>query len=183
MPNPGETRQKILQLSQLNLQSTFAAAGALRKDIENQLRSIEYLAREQILQVTALRRRKLIVKNHRGHLLILTRILDQLCLAATDVIRSRRFRQLLRDCIDDFGARGARQFAQFFEHAVFKHCFYSLIDAGIKLFSIAKNEDTWSRFAVRSATRTCHDTRAPRLAERGGYRPLVTLRGRWFPGE
>src|SRR5207248_11687504 len=115
MPHPGETRQKILQLSQLNLQSTFAAAGALRKDIENQLRSIEYLAREQILQVTALRRRKLIVKNHRGHLLILTRILDQLCLAATDVIRSRRFRQLLRDRINDFGASRTRQFAQVFE--------------------------------------------------------------------
>src|SRR5438094_10518197 len=102
MPHPGETRQKILQLSQLNLQSTFAAAGALRKDIENQLRSIEYLAREQILQVTALRRRKLIVKNHRGHMLILTSILDQLCLAATDVIRIRRLWHLYRVCIADY---------------------------------------------------------------------------------
>ena len=54
MPHPGETGQKVLQLSQLNLQSTFPAAGALRKDIENQLRSIENLAREQIFQVATL---------------------------------------------------------------------------------------------------------------------------------
>ena len=55
MPHPGEPRQKILQLSQLNLQSTFPAAGALRKDVENQLRSIENLPREQIFQVATLR--------------------------------------------------------------------------------------------------------------------------------
>jgi hypothetical protein len=46
MPHSGESRQKVLQLSQLNLQSTFPAACALRKDIKNQLRSIENLARE-----------------------------------------------------------------------------------------------------------------------------------------
>src|SRR5438552_17570222 len=95
MPHPGETRQKILQLSQLNLQSTFPAARALRKDIENQLRSIEYLAREQILQVATLRRRKFIIKNDGGHLLILTRIFDQLCLAATDVVPRGGSRYLL----------------------------------------------------------------------------------------
>src|SRR5438046_10417500 len=59
--------------------------------------------------------RLLVVKNLRGHLLSLTRILDQLGLAATEVIWSSRFLQLLRDCINDFGARGARQFSQFFE--------------------------------------------------------------------
>jgi hypothetical protein len=46
VPHSGKARQKILQLSQLNLQSTFPAARSLRKDIKNQLRSIENLARE-----------------------------------------------------------------------------------------------------------------------------------------
>jgi hypothetical protein len=46
MPHPSESRQKVLQLGQLNLQSTFPAAGTLREDIENQLRSIQNLARE-----------------------------------------------------------------------------------------------------------------------------------------
>jgi hypothetical protein len=58
MPHPGEARQKILQLSQLNLQSTFPAPRALRKNIENQLGPIKNLAREQIFQVPSLRGRK-----------------------------------------------------------------------------------------------------------------------------
>src|SRR5947199_8299013 len=71
--------------------------------------------------------------------------------------------------------------AHFFDDAVFKHCFYSLIDAGIKLFSIAKNEVTWSLFALRSATQTCHDNRSPRLANRSCNWPLVTLLCRCVP--
>src|SRR6266702_17202 len=46
MPHPGETRQKILQLRQLDLQSSFPAACSLSKDVEDQLCSIENLARE-----------------------------------------------------------------------------------------------------------------------------------------
>jgi hypothetical protein len=46
------------------LQSALAAARALSKNVEDQLRSIEDLAREQIFQVTTLRRRKFIIKNY-----------------------------------------------------------------------------------------------------------------------
>jgi hypothetical protein len=46
MPHPSETRQKILQLRELDLQSSFTAARPLRKNVENQLRSIEHLPRE-----------------------------------------------------------------------------------------------------------------------------------------
>src|SRR6266550_3843523 len=46
IPHPSEAWQKILQLRQLDLQSTFPAACALRKNIENQLRSIDHLPRE-----------------------------------------------------------------------------------------------------------------------------------------
>ena len=46
IPHPSEAWQKILQLRELDLQSAFPAACALRKNIENQLRSIEHLPRE-----------------------------------------------------------------------------------------------------------------------------------------
>ena len=54
MPHPGETRQKILQLGQLDLQSALPAARALSKDIKNQLCSIDNLAGEQIFKVATL---------------------------------------------------------------------------------------------------------------------------------
>src|SRR5215211_1151600 len=44
MPHPSETRQKILQLRKLDLQSAFPAACALGKNVEDQLRTIEHLA-------------------------------------------------------------------------------------------------------------------------------------------
>src|SRR5882724_2959008 len=46
-PHASQARQKILQLRQLDLQTAFATARALGKNIENQLRAIEDLAREQ----------------------------------------------------------------------------------------------------------------------------------------
>ena len=44
MPHPSKTRQKILQLSQLDLQAAFTAASTLRENVEYQLRTIEDLA-------------------------------------------------------------------------------------------------------------------------------------------
>src|SRR5205814_8957836 len=73
--------------------------------------------------------------------------------------------------------------AYFLDYALFKHCFYSLIDSGIKLLPVAKNEHTCSRFAVRSASWTCHNARTSRLAQRGGYSPLLTLSQGRFPSK
>ena len=115
MPHSGEARQKILQLRQLNLQSAFPAARALRENIQDQLCSIEDFAREQILQVPSLRGREFVIENHRGDLSILTRIFDLLRFAAADVKRRGRFLQFLRHRIDHFGPRGVGQFSQLFE--------------------------------------------------------------------
>src|SRR4029453_2429519 len=106
MPHPGKPRQKILQLRQLYLQAAFPAPSALRKNIENQLRPIENFTGEQILQVPRLPGGKFIIKNDRGPLLNPTRVFDGLSFAATDIVRSSRFRQLLRDRIDYFRTRG-----------------------------------------------------------------------------
>ena len=87
----------------------------MRENIENELGAIEHLAREQILQVASLRRRKFVVENDRRDLLVLERFLDQLGFAFPDVIRRGRLLQFLRDGIDHFRAGGVRQFAQFFQ--------------------------------------------------------------------
>src|SRR5215831_15655884 len=55
----------MLQLRQLDLQLAFPRPRALRKNIQNQRSPIQYLAIENSLQVTALRRRKFIIEDHR----------------------------------------------------------------------------------------------------------------------
>src|SRR5882724_2474824 len=102
MPHPSETRQKVLQLCKLNLQSALPAARALGEDIKNQLCSIDNLAGEQIFQVATLSRRKLVIKNNRGYLLILARVFDGLRFAAADIVRSGWFWQFLCDRVDHF---------------------------------------------------------------------------------
>ena len=103
-----------MQLRQLDLQTPFAAARALRENIENQLRAIEHFARKQILEIPPLRRRKFVIEYDRSDPLLLDRFLDQLRFAFADVIRRGRLLQFLRDRVDDFRAGGAGQFAQFF---------------------------------------------------------------------
>src|SRR5436190_496519 len=46
MPQSSEARQEILQLRELDLQSAFPTSRPLRKNIQDQLRSVEDLARE-----------------------------------------------------------------------------------------------------------------------------------------
>ena len=90
MPHASQSRQKILQLRELDLQPALAAAGALRENVENQLGAIEHLAREQILQVASLSGGKFVIENHRSHLSILQRIFDPFRFAFPDVVgRSR----------------------------------------------------------------------------------------------
>jgi hypothetical protein len=54
-PHTREPRQQILQLRELDLQPPFPAPRPLREDVENQLRAIEHLALEELLEVPALR--------------------------------------------------------------------------------------------------------------------------------
>ncbi len=104
-----------MQLRQLNLQAAFAAACALRKNIENELGAVEHFAREQIFEIAALCGRKFVVENHGSDLLNLQRIFDRFCFTFADVIRRGRLLQFLGDGIDDFRASGIRQLGQFFE--------------------------------------------------------------------
>src|SRR6266487_5882780 len=114
MPHASQSRQKILQLRELDLQPALAAAGALRENVENQLGAIKHLAREQILEVASLSWRKFVIENHGGDLSILQRTFDPFRFAFSDVVGRSRFLQFLRDRVDDFGAGRAGQLAQFF---------------------------------------------------------------------
>src|SRR5437588_13131057 len=103
-PHSSEPRKQILQLRQLDLESPFAAARALRENVEDELRAIEDLARKQILQVASLGRRKFVIVNNRRDVLVLERFLDQLRFAFSNVVPLRRPRQVLGDGVDDFSS-------------------------------------------------------------------------------
>ena len=81
-----------MQLGELDLQPAFAAPGALREDVENELRPVEDLAGKEVLQVAALRRRKFVVENDGRDLLVLKRFPDQLRFAFADIKWCGRFR-------------------------------------------------------------------------------------------
>src|SRR5260370_6534065 len=46
IPHPRQSRQQVLQLGQLDLQTAFATTRALRENIENELGAIEHFPRE-----------------------------------------------------------------------------------------------------------------------------------------
>ena len=63
-PHPGQSGQEVLQLGELDLEPPLSTTRTLCENIQNELSAIEHFAREQILQITPLCRRKLVVKNH-----------------------------------------------------------------------------------------------------------------------
>ena len=103
----------MLKLRQFDLQLAFARAGALREDVENQRRAVENFAVENFFEVAALRRRKVVVENHRVHVLALAEIREFRRLALADERGGiQRFR-FLQAVADDFAAGGGGQFAEF----------------------------------------------------------------------
>src|SRR5947207_10524879 len=90
IPHPGQSRQQILQLRQLNLQTAFAAPSALRENVENELGAIEHFTRKQVFKIASLRRRKFVVENDRSDFSILKRMLDRFGFAFADVVRRGR---------------------------------------------------------------------------------------------
>ena len=60
---PDQPRQQVLQLRELDLQLAFARPRAPREDVEDQLRAIDDLAVERLLEVAQLRRRQLVVED------------------------------------------------------------------------------------------------------------------------
>ncbi len=66
-PAPGEARKQVLELRELDLPLALTRARAAREDVENQLRPIDDLALEFLLELTKLSRRELVVEDHEVH--------------------------------------------------------------------------------------------------------------------
>ena len=62
-PGADQPRQQVLQLRQLDLQLAFARPRAPGEDVENQLRAIDDLAADRLLDLPQLRRRQLVVED------------------------------------------------------------------------------------------------------------------------
>jgi hypothetical protein len=144
-PHAGEAREKVLQLRQLDLETALARAGALCEDVQNQLGTVEHLARGQPLKVAPLRRGEFIVKDHGGHALPPALLRHVLGLPLADVIGRGGLIELLRNHANDFRAGGGGQFGEFIKGLLqgpFVHAFMlqphqdrllpPLLDFGIK---------------------------------------------------
>jgi len=67
-PHPGQARQQVLELRQLDLQLGLLGLGARREDVQDQLRPVHDAAVQLLLEVLALRGRQLVVEHEEGRL-------------------------------------------------------------------------------------------------------------------
>ena len=73
-----QTRQRVLQLSQLDGQSRFVRAGMIGEDVQDQLGAVQHLHANRLFQVAGLSRRKIVIQQndvglqlrHRGSQLV-----------------------------------------------------------------------------------------------------------------
>ena len=101
-----EPRQQVLELRQLDLQLAFARPRAAREDVENQLRAIEHLAVERLLEVAKLRRAQLVVEDDDIGAAARRTKRERLDLAAAEERRRIGLRTILQHAQDDGRAGG-----------------------------------------------------------------------------
>lgn len=100
-PHPGQPRQPVLQLRQLDLKPSLMRLCAPREDIEDQRRAIDYQDIELPLEIALLRRRQLAIDHHQVVLELRPKVLDLLELAFADIGPRMRMPKLLRDRTDN----------------------------------------------------------------------------------
>jgi hypothetical protein len=114
-PLAAQSRENVLVLRQLNLETAFLRAGVLREDVEDQRRAIKHLHVERLLEVALLRRRQLIVEDD-GGVIEPSPLRDDLRdLAFAYVGGGVAAVQPLRRLADDARSGGVRQQRQFVE--------------------------------------------------------------------
>ncbi len=114
-PEPGEPREQVLELGEFNLELAFAGARALGKDVEDERGAIEYLALEDFLEIAALRRGKLVVKDD-GIDVVLSALAGEFAgLAGADEGAGHRGIEFLGAVADHFAARAGGEFLEFGE--------------------------------------------------------------------
>ena len=110
-----EARQQVFQLRELDLQLAFARSRAPREDVEDQLRAIDHLAIEPLVELAQLRRRQLVVEDDEVGVGFRGRARQHLDLAAAEECRGVRLRAILQHAQDDACARGFGKATEFFE--------------------------------------------------------------------
>ena len=110
-----QPRQQVLQLRELDLQLAFARAGAPREDVENQLRAIDDLAIETLVQLAQLRRRQLVVEDDEVGVGFGRGVRQHVDLAAAEERRRIRLGSILQHAQHDARARGFGEAAELFE--------------------------------------------------------------------
>ena len=109
---PRQPRQQVVELRQLDLEPALARARPAREDVEDQLRAVERLALDLLLQVALLGRRELLVEEHQLGLLQGAARLHLAHLAAADECRGVAPRPLLQLLADDARAGALRELVE-----------------------------------------------------------------------
>ena len=103
----------MLKLREFDLQFAFTRSGALRENVENERRAVEDFAVKNLFKIAALCGRKLVIENHRVHVLTPAEIREFSRLAfANERGGIQRFR-VLQAVTDDFTTGGHSKFAEF----------------------------------------------------------------------
>lgn len=114
-PVAREAWEQMLKLGQFNLELSFARAGALGENIENQSGAIENFTFEHLFQISALGWGKLVVENDRVDIVMLTPFGEFGGFARTDKSGCDRGFNFLTAGADDLATGGGGEFSEFFE--------------------------------------------------------------------
>ena len=114
-PHPGEARQQVLELRQLDLELGLVAAGPGGEDVEDDLGPVHHPHLELALEVGALHRAQLFVEDDQRGAGVRDRAGHFLDLAFADEGGGIGCGDLLGDPAHDFGAGGVHQAGELFE--------------------------------------------------------------------
>jgi hypothetical protein len=114
-PSTNEASTQVLQTSQFDLQFAFVAACSLRKNLQNQQRSIIHRQFKMTLEIALLCGTQRLVKKHFYGTVHLGKHTDLIRLARADKKRSIRRLALARDARNGLKTSSLRQQPQLFE--------------------------------------------------------------------
>ena len=114
-PHTSKTRQHVIELGEFDLNLAFTSPSALRKNIENEFRPVDYLYgwAKNFAEVATLRRRQVIVENHGIGGQRLTTVGDFGGFAFADESRRAGRIAFLGEQFENAHASGFREFPEF----------------------------------------------------------------------
>ena len=117
-PHSRESRQHVLELSELDLKLCLARSRSRREDVEDQLGAIHHALACRVLDVLALRRCQLIVEDDERRLRVGDERRELVDLALAEIRRRVGSIDLLRETADDDRTSRVRQFLELVEMVV-----------------------------------------------------------------